>query len=145
MARRVISLLRSNRVASGAERTPTSMRHATKLMRTRPNFFAGACKKRRDASFASFIMILRIAYLPALAVITLAEVRQLRLCTCYSVCGLLIGVCCNIILVYDDVRNAFSFAAFANDPLMVFIAYTAICGAVAGLCYWRIAGRHAGS
>ena len=61
-----------------------------------------------------------MAYLPAFAVVVLAEVRQLRLWTYYSVCGLLIGVWCNIIFVYDNVRNALSFGAFVNDPLMVF-------------------------
>jgi hypothetical protein len=95
--------------------------------------------------FTAFIMTLRIAYLPALAVVVFAEVRQLRLWTYYSVCGLRIGVWCNIILVYDDVRNTLSFGAFVNDSLLVFIPYAAFSGAVAGLCYWWMAGRHAGT
>jgi len=42
VAHRVISLLRSKRVALGAKRTPTSMRHATKFMSTRPWQTVGA-------------------------------------------------------------------------------------------------------
>jgi hypothetical protein len=42
LTNRVISLLRSNRVALEAKRTSTSMRHAAKFMSTRPSLLPGA-------------------------------------------------------------------------------------------------------
>jgi hypothetical protein len=84
-----------------------------------------------------FVFISTLAFLPAVAVIAVAEAFRIRSALFYAAAGALDGV-------WVFYRSGLT-EGMSNDPLLTRITeIMAASGIAAGLLYWAMAGRNAG-
>jgi hypothetical protein len=94
------------------------------------------------ALLVGWILTSFIMALPCAIFILLAEVFALRYRQLYMAFGAMLGIC---VLNYNWLRNLAYGRLMPFEGSLIKVAGIFISGAICGLIYWKIAGRHAGT